>query len=507
MYAAARVNRLSGTFTPANSSADAELISSLMTLRSRSRQLVRDASYAARARELVVNNVIGTGIGLQAQVTNSRGEMNKRINADIEAAFNEWCEAESCHTGGRLEFSQLERALVGEVFEAGEVFVRIHRRAFGDSSVPLGLELIESERIADQFQSPTLDVTPGNALRMGIEVDEFYRPVSYFIRKRHPEELPGIGVGTGPNMVEKVPAGDIIHLAIIDRFPQTRGAPWLHATIRRMSDMDGYTEAEITRARTQALTAGVITTPQSAAGFAGDEQPDGSFEMEMQAGTLLRLNPGEAANFGATGSPNPVFDSFMRQMIREVAIGVGVSYESLSGDYSQGNYSSSRMGLLDARDVWRHLQNWFICSFREKVHEIWLGQAVLSGAITSIPIGSYAINTEQYEAVRFKPRGWSWVDPVHEVAAYRQAVMAGFTTVSDVIAATAGGLDFDDVLTQRTNELEQLKAAGLVLDTSPEAYNIKTTPQGNTPQPAADNVPSDSNPSASSDSGRVIQLR
>ena len=46
----------------------------------------------------------------------------------------------------------------------------------------------------------------------------------------------------------------------------------------------------------------------------------------------------------------------MRFMLREIAAGTGVSYESLSRDYSQSNYSSSRLALIDDRDLWRVFQ-------------------------------------------------------------------------------------------------------------------------------------------------------
>jgi len=57
--------------------------------------------------------------------------MNTRVNDDIETAWAEWCRAERCHTGGTLHFHDIERALLGEVVEGGEVFIRLHNRAFG----------------------------------------------------------------------------------------------------------------------------------------------------------------------------------------------------------------------------------------------------------------------------------------------------------------------------------------------------------------------------------------
>src|SRR6185312_14265331 len=80
MYAAARSSRMSADWTPTDSSADSELMTSLKVLRARCRQLVRDASYAKQARRIVVNNIIGSGIGMQSQVKTNGGALVTRIN-------------------------------------------------------------------------------------------------------------------------------------------------------------------------------------------------------------------------------------------------------------------------------------------------------------------------------------------------------------------------------------------------------------------------------------------
>src|SRR5512139_837861 len=67
MYDSARPSRLTGGWGNLVTSADNEIKQSIRTLRSRSRQLCRDSSYAKRAKGITVNNIIGGGIGLQAQ--------------------------------------------------------------------------------------------------------------------------------------------------------------------------------------------------------------------------------------------------------------------------------------------------------------------------------------------------------------------------------------------------------------------------------------------------------
>jgi lambda family phage portal protein len=468
MYSSARTPVYSAGWSTSDSSADAELVTSLQTLRSRSRALVRDNSYAKRAVVVIANNVIGTGIGMQAQVMTTRDKLNDRVNDEIEEAWCEWKDAENCHTGGRLQFGDYERLLMAETVVAGDVLTRTYHREFGPMGFPFCLDLIEAERVADDYGIVAPGVLPGNHLRMGIEVNDFYRPQAYYIHKRNRSEIRFNEPGS--DFVERVPAESILHLAMIDRWPQTRGEPWFHTAALRLNDMDGYSEAEITRARAQAVRMGIIESGESTESMGDDTTDDGTPQLNMDPATILRLQSGEKWIDSAPNAPNPQLDPFMRYMLREVAAGIGVSYESLSRDYSQSNYSSSRLALLDDRDMWRFFQCWYISNFRNRIHKQWLRAAILSRKIKSISVAEYAADPRKFEKVLFKPRGWTWIDPSKEVDAYIKAVKNGFTTVTDVIAQTAGGMDLEDILRVRDRELGQMRDKGLVFETSPEVY-------------------------------------
>jgi lambda family phage portal protein len=464
MYGGARHTNTTGYFGGSSTSADAELNTSLTLLRNRSRQMVRDSGYAKRAKAVIVNNIIGSGVGLQAQVLGTRGELNARVNDGIEAAHREWCRADNCHTGGTLHFGDMERALLGTVVEAGDVLVRLHFRRFGSSQVPLSLEVIEPERIADGIAAPG-PLAPGHEVRMGVEVDSFQRPAAYWLRMRNAGDmLPGTMYA--PDKVERVPAEQILHLKLTTRWPQTRGEPWFHTAVRKLDDVNEYSQHEISAARASAAYFATIETPEYSNPLQDEEGDDGQGMMNIDPLTIQELRPGEKLNFHAPNRPNSAFDGFMRAMLREIAAGIGTSYESLSRDYSQSNYSSSRLALLDDRDGYKALQQWWIRSFREPLYRIWLQQAVMARAVSAIPVEAYALDRARYEAVLFKPRGWSWVDPTKEVNAFKEAVKAGFTTVTDVIAQTADGRDIEDVITTRKRELQMLDEAGIEVDTT-----------------------------------------
>lgn len=461
MYAGAKAGRLA--MTASASSADGELYVSLAALRNRSRALVRDVVYAKRAKTVVVNNVIGPGIGLQAQVGNTRGGLNLRVNDGIELAWEQWSRADACHTGGALHFADLERAAMSEVFEAGECFLRLHPMRVGDSQVPVALELIEAERLADDFE---VKPPAGAAVTMGIEHDGFGRPLAYYVHTEHPNTL-RLSPGRKRDDILRIPADQILHLRIVERWPQTRGAPWLHAAINGINQLGEYIHAAVVNARIGASKVGFFESPDGdPTALSDDSEADGTPSAKVEAGEFTQLPPGYKFNSWDPAYPTEQFDPFLRALLRGIAAGVGVSYESLSRDYSQSNYSSSRLALLDDRDLWRVLQRWWIRSFREPLHARWLQAAVLSGAIPAIGRAEFLENPEKFRAASWKPRGWSWVDPTKEVQAFKEAERAGYCTKSDIIAATAGGQDLEDVLRARKRELELLAEFGITTDTT-----------------------------------------
>lgn len=498
LYAGARAGRL--MFSASISSANAELYSSLDSLRSRSRALCRDNVYAKRAKQILVDNVIGKGMGMQAQVTNRRGRLLKGVNDPIEEAWCEWGHPDTCHTGGVLHFSDIERAAMGEVFEAGEVIIRIHRQPFGKGTIPLALELVEAERLASDYE---IKVAPGTRVTMGIEHDRFHRPVAYYIHTVHPHEMQAY-TGQLADEIERVPAADIIHIKITERWPQVRGVPWMHAAINYLNQLGEFYESAVIAARMGADKAMMLReTDQGGLAEAlgeDDGKNDGTLSWSSSKGQVDILPAGTEVVDWTPAYPEQNFDPFTRAILRGIAAGVpGLYYSGLSQDYSQANYSSERSATLDTRGTWQAFQTWWIRTFRSPLHKQWLNAAMLARAIPGVDLLAYASDIERYEEVKFKPRGWSWVDPTKEVNAYKEAEKAGYITKTQIIAATNGGLDLEDVARERRRELDMLAELDIETDTTvpdpvapPAAATSGSTPMP--PEPVDPNSADDAQP-------------
>ena len=472
MFEGARVSRLTADWVTSGTSADAEIRASLTALRNRARQLVRDSDFARQALRAIASNVVGNGIPFQAQVKKQRGnKLDQPVNDAIEAAWALWSKAKYCHTAGKLCFADIERLVIRSVAESGEVLVRMVKQPFGGSKIPLALEVIEADKLDETYNGTAPNSK--NEVRMGVELDSWQRPVAYWFRNKHPGDytFPAATVDTAKQRT-RISADEILHLFLTERPGQTRGISWFASAVKSLHHLAGYTEAEVIRARASSALMGFISSPEGE--LIGDDVMDGERVTSFEPGVFKYLAPGESVSVPSLDAPDGQFEPFVRGMLRAVSAGLGVSFESISHDFSQTNYSSSRLSLLEERDNWRMLQRWLTENLHQRVFEQWLDLAVLSNAL-NLPV--YEADPERFRQVRWMYRGWAWVDPQKEVAAYKEAEMAGYTTKAEIIAENGG--DIEEIFQQRRRELDLADELGLTFDTSTAAPEAT---------PAMDNV-------------------
>lgn len=468
-FAAAAGNRFTADWRAWGTSQDAELANDLTTLRNRSRQMLRDNPHAMNICRIVQNNVVGSGISTQARIVLPNGEPDDALNNAIESAWAEWCEKETCHTAGQLSMTDMLRLAMAGVFRDGEFFIRKIHRVFGRGEIPFALEVIEPDLLLD-FEGAPVRSNNGAELRLGIEVDDWMRPMAYWFRDKHPGDL--IFPQT-EKKARRIPAKEIEHLYVVNRWPQTRGTPWMHSILLRLRQMSGYAESELIAARIAANNVGFIEQNIDVEPTASGAKVHIPPVERSEPGTFRRLLPGEKVTPTNLNRPAGNLEVFMRYMLREIASGVGVSYESLSRDYSQSNYSSSRLALTDERENWRVLQRWLIDNFLSRIYREWLDAAVVSGRIR---IKDYFQNKRKYQAVEFKPRGWPWVDPSKEMKAYETAVRLGIMSRADAAATSGSNRDIQEIFKDIKAETEMIKKDGLdwMLKASPQNEGIST---------------------------------
>lgn len=452
-YTAAVMNRLSQSWKAPITSADLEAYIALSILRARSRELARNNDYAKKFLSMCVTNMVGPkGIILQNRAKNPDGSQDRRANNIIEEAWKDFGQKGICTADGKMSFLQAQALFVQTVARDGEILVRKVRGY--DNKYRFALQFIEADCLDETLNRSI----PGqNEIRMGVEVDVWARPVAYYLRKAHPGDYMFGGIASAYEY-ERVPAGDIVHAYIPERPRQTRGIPWMHTAMTRLNMVGEYEDAELVAARVGASKMGFFTkSEQNPISYMGDDKDDkGDIITEAEPGTFEQLPPGY--DFKAFDPDHPVtnYGTFIKCVLRGIASGLGVSYNSLASDLEGVNYSSLRDGKIEERDNWRLLQAWMIGSFLNEIFSEWLRMAMLNGNI-KLPYEKY----DKFNAPKWQPRGWQWVNPQKDQEASVTAINQGLKTRTAVLSEQ--GEDFEDTLDQLAAEQKLIKEKGVII--------------------------------------------
>lgn len=452
-YAAAQINRLTQGWTTISGSANTDIHRSLDAVRARSRQLARDDEYVKKWLAMVATNVVGpAGFRFQARVYDQPGKPDGLANSAIETAWWRFCAKGVCDVTGAQSMAGLQQLAIKAVARDGEYLAHIIRG--GDASNPFGIaiQFLDVDRIVTNLNRPAEN--GANAIRMGIELNRFGRPVAYWLKAAHPGDLYQAADAARGDGLLRIPAQDIIHDFIKDRPEQVRGMPWAHAAMVRLNNLGGYEEAAVIAARVGASKMGFFTTPDGQAEVVStgieddpnsDDAQDGALTMDADPGVFQSLPQGVNFQPFNPDYPSAMFADFVKANLRGIASGLGVAYHALANDLEGVSFSSIRSGTLEERDAWMMIQEWFSGSFLERVFAEWLPSALAFGQIT-MPNGSALplSKLDKFSPHTWQGRRWEWVDPLKDIEADIAAINAGLKSPQSVAAKL--GMDYEDLL-------------------------------------------------------------
>ena len=168
---------------------------------------------------------------------------------------------------------------------------------------------------------------------------------------------------------------------------------------------------------------------------------------------IQELQPGDEAQAVVPSGQASNAKDMLSIMLRLIGAGLGLSYEAISRDMSQVNYSSARQGLLEDKRTYERIQRYIMEHFLDAVYYEVVVSAVTAG---TLDIPDFWEKKEQYLKHAWNSSGWDWIDPLKEVNANKAAIDSNQTTLSAVIAKNSGA-DWKELLTQRAAEKAFIK--------------------------------------------------
>ncbi|MEO0385053.1 MAG: phage portal protein [Pseudomonadota bacterium] len=452
---------------PSLASADADWNLERNTVVARVTDLLRNDPVAVAGRSRRTDMVVGSGLRLQARVDYAALGLErddaKALNKAIEREWRTFANdpLKRCDVTGRHSVGEMMRLAEKESYR-GEYLMAVRWKPNSGARYATALQLIDPDRLSNPNYS--MD-TP--ELTAGVERDADGLPVAYHIQNAHPGDIFGVARGDQWSWTREArltPWGRprIIHGFEADRVDQTRGVPDLAPVINRLKMLTRYADAEVASAVVNAMFAAFIKTghsPEDAASMLMDVDDhklrEQTYEKVKFNGVRLPvLAPGDEIEIPDASREHGGFTNFMTSFLQSIASTLDLSYEQLSMDFSNTNYSSARAAL---NEVWRSVDrrrkgfvsqcaNWIYMAFLEEALDRYI----------HVPDGlpGFWDAPAAWMRCEWIGPGRGFIDPVKE--AQGAELRVNNLTSTRTIEAAMQGYDLEELLDMLEQEKEMM---------------------------------------------------
>lgn len=443
-YDAGNYDRPSQNWRVINQSAEITDRYSRDNIRARARDLERNSDVMTSVVGAFKRNVVGSGFQIQAKTEEAD------LNKTIERTWKRWCKKQNCDVTGTQSLNQMIRmAVERKKVDGGILFVK---RYTHDGFVPFKLQMIEVDELDISVMQPKF---AGNKVVGGIEINQWNRPVGYYIRQY---DVQGFQV-TEPVWVD---AKDVIFYFTKKRPTQIREISDMTATIPRIRDINEYMQAVSIKQRIEACLSVFIKKSiptqgigRQGAGASDRVNYDGKL---LSPGMIKELNAGDDIQVVNPTGQGADATSFTKLQQRLVGAGVGISYEATSRDMSEATYSSARQGMIEDELTYGEEKE-LLMEVLDEIYETFVISAVLCGALN---IPAFWDDKERYLSHDWTQEPKPWIDPQKESRANETALQTGQKTYKQI--AAENGRDWRDQVDDIAEVIEYGREKGIDME-------------------------------------------
>lgn len=499
--AASRLARETALWSPSQGSADLDLNWNKPLLDARARDMVRNEGYVAGAIAIHRDSIIGGRYILNAnpnwRALGADEAWAEEFQTVVEDKFTLFAESQACWIDAqrRNTFTNLMRLAAGIYLFSGEVLATAEwiRKQGQVRPYSTAIQMIDTDRLSnphDGMDKPNL--------RRGIVTDFYNAPVGYYIRSAHPSDgYMGINV----NMWKYVPATkpwgrqQVIHIFEQMRPQQSRGVAEMSAALKEMRMTKKFRDITLQNAVVNAMYAAAIESelpPEVINDMLGAginssaatntqqtglamwleqlaQYSGGARGLQIDGVKIPHLFPNTKLNLHPVGTPGGVGTAFEQSLLRYLASTLGLSYEQLSRDYTNTNYSSARASM---NETWKFMQSRkkvVIDRFATSIYALWLEEAINKGDVP-LPKGMTAasfyegVNKEAFCRCDWIGASRGQVDELKETEAAVLRIDAGLSTYEKEITRLGG--DYREIFAQRAREEKLKEKQGLVFSSA-----------------------------------------
>jgi capsid protein len=416
-------------------SESARLQDDLPDMMARSDAMWRNNGVYSGLLNRAVDNIVGSGIHVNP-MTESREK-----NRDLSEAFrDDMMDADKFGPGGFDFYTGQRLALLDCLRGGNSLWYR------SDA----GWQLFEPAQVG----TPMGYDTDLRRIQQGVELDGSGRPARYWVGPFAAWGYVDLAKAAGLRADLCVLVGNREYVS------GHRSVPALATQLERFVHLDKYLESELVGAR---MASSIVATVKSAdknvmnafqTGLKSAADKEGtnqvaplSKRVKLAPASIIPLLKDEEFQLHQSNRPTSVFPDYVRLMFRICGMKIGMPLEIGLLDFSEANFSSAKLLMMQARLTWGQWQELVMGPLVHRVYLDWLGRQ------TRVDLKSVK-NPARHVIDYPKP---PWIDVLKEAMGRREGVNSGW--LSNTGVAREMGNVIEDVVAERAEEFKAAIAA------------------------------------------------
>jgi len=502
------------TWAPALQSVDADILPNKRTSDARTADLVRNDGYVQAGSRINRNSIVGA-----LYLLNMKPEMHvlgfedetwvDEFTEEVESKYTLDAEGPDCWLDAtrKMSVTQQVRLAIASVVLTGESLSTSEWIRAKDRPFRTAIQMIDANRLQQPW-----NVTPQDNVRGGVAMDGYGAPIGYHIVDNNALGYSYFTASGFFNETKYIPIRKpwgrkmVNHIVEMERPHQTRGLAQMVTGLMETKMLKQFRKVTLQNAITGAMYAATIESerpPDVIYQALGQGQHDyaaintewstqylaavsayiaAAKGVQLDGVKIPHLFPGEKLNLRPVGEPGGVGQDFEVSLLRYLSTILDVTYEDLSRDYSETNYSSQKGGINASMKGMMARKKFVADNQATFTFVNWFEEQVNNGEIESMKYSRLPNMYEPrmmnaYTACDWIGAGRGQIDEIKETQAAALRIQAGLSTYEEELGKQ--GKDWRKVFKQIAREQKLIKLLGIELNLSATGATATGNDAGN----------------------------
>lgn len=465
---------------------DAALLPNLNLGNARAEDVVRNNAFASNGVQLHVDNIVGENFKLcykpDYRALGISQEEAAAFAREVELAWNEIAEDPSCHLDAERKrtFTMMIRECVATHTRVGEDMFAAQWIDRPGSLIKTAIKSITPKRVCNP--DGRMD---SNRLKAGVAINRHGAAVGYHVRSQSQNDYgTGNGLGSTWQYVSRETRHrrpKFVHIFEPTEDGQTRGANQFLTVLEQMQMLPKMQHTKLQNAIVNAMYAATIESDMPPEVMGAVMSGEGSLNVDSlvgymtglgeyyQGGNGIKMNgvrvphlvSGERLNLQTSGNADNGYVDLEGSVLRWLAAGLNLPYETLAKDFKQISYSAARASL---GENWRYFmgRRKIIAARKATIIFRLVLEELLFRNLVKMPKGvtrDFYQATNAWTRCRWIGSGRLAIDGLKETKEAIMRIEAGLSTYEDEMALM--GKDYLEVFDQQQREAGELEARQL----------------------------------------------